>query len=252
MLIGKTTVREDPRALARYVAGWLTDLALAASGSIRIALAGGSTPRALYSTLASEGFRSRFPWDRASFFWGDERFVPADDPASNYGMVGRALLAKVPVPRERIHPIPVDGPPEECALRYQETLQRVYGSRVLDPRRPLFDVTLLGLGSDGHTASLFPGHEVLGERRRWVAAVPGSPSDVRITLTYPALESSRWVAFLVTGAEKARILAELRTGKSDAPAARLRPTGELFWFADRAAAGGEAAGRTERRYGRNR
>jgi 6-phosphogluconolactonase len=116
-------------------------------------------------------------------------------------------------------------------------LQQAYGGATLDPHRPLFDVTLLGLGPDGHTASLLPGEPVLSERKRWVAAVAHGRPEVRITMTYPVLESSRRVAFLVAGEEKAAIFSAIRKGGSQVPAARIRPVGELFWFVDRAAAG---------------
>ncbi len=147
------------------------------------------------------------------------------------------MFAKAPVPPENIHPVPADGSPEDAARRYERTLQEAYGAPVLDPDRPLFDVTLLGLGPDGHTASLLPGEPVLEERKRWVAAVAHGRPEVRITMTYPVIESSRRVAFLVAGREKASILRAIRAGDSQVPAARVRPQGELFWFVDRAAAG---------------
>jgi 6-phosphogluconolactonase len=186
--------------------------------------------------LGSDSFRDRFPWHRVSWYWGDERFVSADHPDSNFRMVHRAMLSQAPVPPENVHPVSVDGTPEEAAFRYERSLQEAYGGVILDPARPLFDVTLLGLGADGHTASLLPGQPALEERRRWVVAIPRGRSAARISLTYPALESSRWVAFLVTGAEKAKIFEAIRTGVSDTPAAKLRPAGELIWFVDRAAA----------------
>jgi 6-phosphogluconolactonase len=145
------------------------------------------------------------------------------------------------VPPENIHPIPTDGTPEDAARRYERTLQDAYGAATLDPQRPLFDITLLGIGADGHTASLLPGESVLNERKRWVADVSHGRPEVRITLTYPAIDSSRRVAFLVAGEEKAAIFSAIRSGNSDVPAARVRPVGELIWFADRAAAGGEQA-----------
>jgi len=129
------------------------------------------------------------------------------------------------------------GSPEKAALRYERTLQAAYGAAALEPSRPLFDVTLLGLGADGHTASLLPGDPLLQERRRWVAAVSHGRPEVRITMTYPVIESSRQVAFLVAGREKAAIVDAIRAGGSPAPAARLRPVGMLTWFLDRAAAG---------------
>jgi 6-phosphogluconolactonase len=141
------------------------------------------------------------------------------------------------VPPENIHPVPVDGTPEDAARLYERTLQEAYGAPTLDPTRPFFDVTLLGLGSDGHTASLLPGDAVLQERKRWVAVVSHGRPETRITMTYPVIESSRRVAFLVAGSDKAAILRAIRNGDSQAPAARVRPLGELFWFIDRAAAG---------------
>jgi 6-phosphogluconolactonase len=226
----------DPQALARHVAEWMTAAALAAKGTFRVSLSGGSTPKTLYGFLASDEFRGRFPWPLVSWYWGDERFVLHDHPDSNYRMVREAMLAKAPVPPENIYPVPADGTPEDAAQRYERTLQEAYGAAVLDPARPLFDVTLLGLGSDGHTASLLPGEPVLEERKRWVAAVAHGRPETRITMTYPAIESSRRVAFLVAGREKASILRAIRAGGSQVPAARVRPVGELFWFIDRAAA----------------
>lgn len=236
--VGRIEVLADPPALARRVAEWMTATASAARGCARVALSGGSTPRALYSLLASEEFRDRFPWRRVSWFWGDERFVPPDHPDSNYRMAREAMLAKVPVPPENIHPIPTDGKPEDAARRYERILQEAYGAPTLNPSRPLFDIVLLGMGPDGHTASLLPGDKLLDERERWVAAVAHGRPEVRITLTYPAIESSRHIAFLVEGRAKAAMLGSIRAGGSQVPAARVRPVGELIWFADRTAAGG--------------
>jgi 6-phosphogluconolactonase len=235
--IGKIEVLPDPMALARHVAEWMTATALASSGPFRVSLSGGSTPKALYGLLASDEFRPRFPWQRVSWYWGDERFVPYDHPESNYRMTREAMLSKAPVPAGNIHPVPADGTPGEAAMHYELTLQADYGAAVLDPSRPLFDITLLGLGPDGHTASLLPDEPVLDERKRWVAAVSHGRPEVRITMTYPAIESSRHVAFLVAGQEKAAIFDAIRGGGSRVPAARVRPVGELIWFVDRAAAG---------------
>ena len=241
--IGHIEILPDPQALAHHVAEWMTRAALSASGPFRVSLSGGSTPKMLYGLLASDEFRSRFPWPRVFWYWGDERFVPYDHPDSNYRMTREAMLAKAPVPPGNIHPIPTDGTPDDAARRYERTLQDCYGAATLDPQRALFDVTLLGLGPDGHTASLLPGEPVLDERKRWVAAVSHGRPEVRITMTYPAIESSRRVAFLVAGEEKAEIFGAIRAGSSGVPAARVRPVGELFWFVDRAAAGGEKATR---------
>jgi 6-phosphogluconolactonase len=236
-MTGHIEILPDARALARHVAEWLTGAALAARGPFRVSLSGGSTPKTLYGLLAADEFRHRFPWQLVSWYWGDERFVPYDHPESNYRMAREAMLAKAPVPPENIHPVPVDGTPEDAARRYERTLQEAYGAATLEPARPLFDVTLLGLGSDGHTASLLPGDAVLQERKRWVSIVSHGRPEIRITMTYPVIESSRRVVFLVAGSDKAAILREIHNGDSQAPAARVRPLGELFWFVDRAAAG---------------
>lgn len=227
----------DSRALALHVAEWMTAAARESTGTFRVSLSGGSTPKALYSLLASPPFRDRFPWDRVALYWGDERYVSHDHPDSNYRMVREAMLTKVPVAPGNIHPVQIEGMPDEAAGRYERTLQAAYGGTTLDPARPLFDITLLGLGADGHTASLLPGEPVLQEQKRWVAAVGHGRPQVRITMTYPAIESSRRVAFLVAGKEKAPILQAIRAGGSDVPAARVKPVGELVWFVDRAAAG---------------
>jgi 6-phosphogluconolactonase len=236
--IGRMKILPNPPALAHHVAEWMTAAALATQGAFRVSLSGGSTPKTLYGLLASDEFRGRFPWSRVSWYWGDERFVPDNDPESNYRMTREAMLARAPVPRDNIHPIPTDGTPEDAAQRYEHTLQDVYGATTFDPARPLFDVTLLGLGADGHTASLLPGDPVLDERKRWVAVVAHGRPEVRITMTYPVIESSRRVAFLVAGREKAAVLRAVRSGSTDLPAARLRPVGELFWFVDQVAAEG--------------
>jgi 6-phosphogluconolactonase len=237
--IGRIEILPDPTALAEHAAEWITAAALAADNPFRVSLSGGSTPKTLYAFLASDRFRIRFPWPRVHWYWGDERFVPYDHPDSNYRMTDEAMLSKVPVPPENVHPIPTDGDPAAAAQRYERTLQEAYGATTFDPFHPLFDVTLLGLGADGHTASLLPGEPVLEERRHWVAAVSHGRPEVRITMTYPPIESSRRVAFLVAGKEKAEIFGAIRAGNSRVPAARVRPVGELFWFVDRAAAGEE-------------
>src|SRR5437763_7724017 len=189
----------DPAALALYVAELMTSAAVASKSSFRVSLSGGSTPKALYQLLASDDFRNRFPWHLVSWYFGDERLVPDDSADSNYRMVHEAMFAKAPVPPENIHPIPVEGSPEEAAQQYEQTLQHTYGATALDPATPLFDLTLLGLGPDGHTASLLPGEPVLEERKRWVAAVSHGRPAVRITMTYPVVESSWRVAVPISG-----------------------------------------------------
>ena len=230
----------DPEALSRRVAEWMLELATTKIGIFSVCLSGGSTPQQLYEHLAEPTYRNTFPWPRTHWFWGDERFVPHDDPLSNYRMVREALLSRAPIPPANIHPIPTEGiSPEAAASAYERKLKSFYGAARLDPAQPLFDVNLLGLGPDGHTASLFPGTAVLAERNSWVAAVVGAKPEARITLTYPALESSRHAAFLVAGDEKRAIFRRLRDGDNCLPAARLRPIAGVTWFLDRAAAGAE-------------
>jgi len=230
----ETRVFEDAEALARHAAQWLCQLALRSGGKFAISLSGGSTPRRLYELLAE----APLPWNRVHWFWGDERFVPPDHPDSNYRMAREALLSRAPVPGANIHAIPTERiSPKEAASAYEATLKRFYGAETLLPQRPLFDVMLLGIGDDGHTASLFPGHAALEEERRWVVAVHGVKAQARITLTYPALQSSRETAFLVAGAAKKDALRRARAADRAIPAGRLRPLGGLHWFVDRAAAG---------------
>lgn len=225
-------------ALPGLVADWLLALAIATTGRFTICLSGGTTPRRLYDQLAAPRLSKAFPWARTHLFWGDERFVPHDDARSNYRMAHEALLTKISIPAQHIHPIPTAGlSPEAAACAYEYELKSFYGSDQLDPARPLFDVTFLGLGEDGHTASLFPNTAVLAERKRWAAAVIGAKTEPRITLTYPTLESSRHTAFLIQGKDKQAIFKRFRAQDKTLPAACLMPVGQLHIFADCAAAG---------------
>src|SRR5712671_6972096 len=167
----RVEVAKDPETLAHRVAQWIIDLAASSRGRFAICLSGGSTPRRLYQLLGDAPYRDALPWDRIHWFWGDERFVPWDHPDSNYGMAREAMLGHVPVPPGNIHGIAFAGTPAEAAHAHQQELQSYYGARQLDPARALFDVVLLGMGPDGHTASLIPGEPVLDEQGRWVAEV---------------------------------------------------------------------------------
>jgi 6-phosphogluconolactonase len=228
---------ESAETLAHEVAEWLRGLAQASDRVFAVCLSGGSTPRRLYECLAAPEIASRFPWDRTHWFWGDERFVPHNHRDSNYRMAREALLSRVSIPDGNIHAVPTEGlSPEEAAIVYETTLKRFYGADALAPDRPLFDVMLLGIGDDGHTASLFPDQPTLQETRRWAVAVIGAKAEARITLTYPVLDSSREVAFLVTGIEKRGVVARAQAGDKALPAAMVRPLGRLHWFTDRAAA----------------
>jgi 6-phosphogluconolactonase len=231
-------VLPDAESLARRAADWLLAEAVAKKGTFAISLSGGSTPRLLYALLAKRPYLDTFPWPLVHWFWGDERFVPHDDPRSNYRMVEEALLSHAPIPAGNIHPVPTENiDPQEAAAAYERSLQSFYGADRLDPSRPLFDVTLLGLGSDGHTASLFPGSPVLREKAKWVAPVLNEMPEPRITLTYPALGSSRNAAFLVAGKDKKPMLERLHRADDGLPAANVRPIGTLHVFCDAAAAG---------------
>jgi 6-phosphogluconolactonase len=231
-------VLPDAETLARSVADWLLAEALATQGPFAVALSGGSTPRQLYRCLAEPPRLGAFPWHRTHLFWGDERFVPPSDKRSNYRMTKEALLSRVPIPAGNIHAVPTEGvSPDEAAAAYARSLESFYGSKHLDASRPLFDVVLLGLGTDGHTASLFPGSPALEERSAWVAAVTGPSADPRLTLTFPVLNSARHAAFLVAGEEKRAMLSRLRDGDTRLPAAHVRPIGTLHIFCDAAAAG---------------
>lgn len=234
---GEVVVLADGQAVAHHVAEWLLEQALAKEGRFALALSGGSTPKTLYELLATDEFRDRFPWERTHLFFGDERFVPHDHPDSNYRMAREAMIAHVSIPDMQVHPWQTDGDPEHSALHYADTLKRFYGADTLDPARPLFDVQLLGLGEDGHTASLFPGVAALRERTAWTAAVIGAKPEPRLTMTYPVLESSAVVAFLVAGEGKRDILAHVLAEDATLPAVGVRPVGKRIIFTDKAATG---------------
>jgi 6-phosphogluconolactonase len=206
--------------------------AVAARGRFLAALSGGSTPRATYELLASEAFAARVDWPRLHVFWGDERCVPPDHAESNYRMAREALLDKVPIPAGNVHRIRGELPPDRAAAAYQAQLEAVLGE---DGR---FDLILLGMGADGHTASLFPGAAALEERVRWVVGNYVEKLDAwRVTLTLPLINRARHVLFLVSGAAKADALARVRAGHP-LPAALVQPGhGELVWLVDRDAAG---------------
>jgi 6-phosphogluconolactonase len=230
-------IEPSPDQVAIKVANWLLDLAMAAKERFTVSLSGGSTPKILYSALAQSPYKERFPWSMVHWFFGDERFVPKTDQLSNYKMVYEAMLSHVPVPEKNVHAVKTEmTDPNLAASDYERELKQYYGADKLDPQRPLFDVTFLGLGEDGHTASLFPGTAVLKERDKWASAVIGAKAEARITLTYPVIESSRFVAFLVTGAGKQEILCQLKAGNPDLPSAHVKPVGQIYWFLDEAAA----------------
>jgi 6-phosphogluconolactonase len=234
-------VFEDGDTLALGAAKLLVRALERKKGRAGVCLSGGSTPRLLYELLAAPPLCDRVPWSRVEWFWGDERFVPPDHPDSNYRMAREAMFDVAPVPPANIHPFETVGlEPEQSAALYERTLKQWYGSEELDPARPLFHVTLLGVGRDGHTASLFPGNPALEEQRHWVTAVIGAKPEPRIGLTLKAINSSRLVIFLVAGGDKYPVLQLLRSGEN-LPANLIRPASTLRWLMDRAASRGEAA-----------
>jgi len=212
--------------------------AVAQRGSFTVALSGGSTPKALFELLAdpNEPFRDQIAWSNIHFFWSDERHVPPDHPDSNYRMANEALLSHVPVTQNNVHRVPSENPnAAEAASEYEQTLIRTTQQTL-----PQLDLILLGLGPDGHTASIFPGSEVLHETKRLVAAPWVEKfQSYRITMTLPLLNSGASVVFLVSGAEKAKIMKEVFTTTDKYPAQAVKPShGELLWMVDQEAANG--------------
>ena len=238
-IVVKATLEELSReAAARFQR--LAAESIAAAGRFTVALSGGSTPRALYRLLAEPPSRDAIDWPRVHLFWGDERFVPADHPDSNYRLAREAFITRVPIPPENVHPIPTKGgDPEAAADQYEETLRRFLVP--LEGEMPRFDLVLLGLGADGHTASLFPASPALDEDRCLVVAtyVP-KLAAWRLTLTPPVLRRARHVIFLVCGPDKASPLREVLQGPyapHRLPAQLVRPEeGDLTWLVDEAAA----------------
>jgi 6-phosphogluconolactonase len=237
----EVSVHPSLEALSREAASRFQRLAaesIAGAGRFSVALSGGSTPRGLYRLLGEPPLREAIDWPRVHLFWGDERFVPLDHPDSNYRLAREEFIGRVPIPSANVYPVPTEsGDPQTAATRYEETLRRFFVAQ-----RPRFDLVLLGLGVDGHTASLFPGSPALDERERLVAATQVPKLDAwRITLTPAALSSARCAAFLVSGSDKASAVRETLEGPYDPhrlPAQLVRPEeGELVWLLDEAAAG---------------
>ena len=224
-------------------------IARAAAESIRhrgrftLVLAGGSTPRKTYALLAAGDGETNIDWSRTSLFFGDERHVPRDDPRSNYRMAHESLLAIAPIATEQVLGVPIDSTTaEQCADEYAAALVKFFALPA--GSMPIFDLILLGLGDDGHTASLFPGAAALRVTDRMATWSPPGvlpPPVDRITLTYPALNAARHVMFLVAGASKAKALRDVIEGNATGdqrPAAGIRPeAGELTWLVDQSAAG---------------
>lgn len=234
------TVLSDAPAVAiatadRFVAAARTTID--ERGLFRVALSGGGTPKQVYPLLLERERRDAVDWSRVEFFWGDERTVPPDHPESNFGVAYGMLISQLPdVRSDRIHRMPAEAPDlDAAALSYESELRLAFGARGTEP--PAFDLIWLGMGPDGHTASLFPGSAALDEAERWVVGnwAPAQASW-RMSLTFPVLNAGRDVIFVVTGADKADALRDIRSGGSDLPAARVDGP-QVEWIIDAAAAG---------------
>jgi 6-phosphogluconolactonase len=238
---GELCIYGDAEQLASAAAELFVKTAaesISARGRFRVALSGGSTPRRVYELLATTGFTSRVDWDQVDMFWGDERYVSPDDPASNYHMTAQALLRYVPIPTANIHRVPTEiNPPAAAAIAYEKDIRQCFGNSTSVPQ---FDLIYLGLGTNGHTASLFPHSPALKETWRLVVAdFVAEVNTWRISMSAPLLNHGRTVAFLVEGQEKAQVLHDVLLGPRDPerlPAQLIAPQGELLWMVDGAAA----------------
>jgi 6-phosphogluconolactonase len=233
-------VHQDLAALVEAGAALFAEKAAAAQaerGMFHVALSGGSTPRAMFKRLAAEPHRSGIDWARVSVYWGDERAVAPKDSASNYRMARESLLRHVPIPAAQVHRIEGERDPAAAAADYEERLRKIWPNAPF----PVFDLVFLGMGADGHTASLFPHTDVLDEQTAWVAAVNVPQLDAwRITLTAPVLNAAHMAVFLVAGADKAARLESVLGRKQhphDQPAQLIHPQGVLLWLIDEAASG---------------
>lgn len=229
----------DKAALAQAAAVLFADLAetaVAARGRFLVALSGGSTPQALYTLLAHSPYQHSLPWSQIELYWGDERLVPPDDPGSNYFHAHKLLIEHVPLRPHNIHRIPGELPAPDATAAYKSTLQQ---QAPHGRAWPTFDLVLLGLGADGHTASLFPGSPDTAEPVIAVTADYEGRPAARVSLTPPVFNAARQVLFLVTGADKAPALAAVLKGRHDPqtwPAQRITPSRPPIWLVDQAAA----------------
>lgn len=232
-------VLPNPESLARAAAEIFVTRArhaVEASGRFAVVLSGGKTPRRAYELLSRPLFTGRVPWDDVHVFWGDERYVPPDDPQSNARMAREALLDHVSIPQVQVHPIDCSLPPRDAAARYEALLREFFAGQ-----EPAMDLVFLGLGENGHTASLFPGSPVLEEKDRWVAEVYVAESNkYRLTMTAPFINQAAMIIFLVSGTSKAAILRDAIQGDKRAPPLPvhlIRPVrGEAVWLVDSKAA----------------
>ena len=237
---GDIRILENAEEVAHAAADSFTDIAgavISAEGRFSVALAGGSTPRRTYELLASPEYRNRIAWQQVHIFFGDERCVPSTHADSNYRMAYEALLSRLPIPEQNVHRMIGEGDAHANASLYESELQTFFD----DAPWPRFNLVLLGMGDDGHTASLFPGTDALNETKAWVVANwVEKLKTYRITLTAPAINHAANIIFLVAGAGKVQPLAEVLRGPRDPlrlPAQLIQPVdGSLLWLVDKAAA----------------
>ncbi len=235
----RVQVLSSAQELARAASWYVQERVLEAArkrGRVLLALSGGSTPLPVYERLA----KLALPWARLHLFWGDERCAPPEDELSNFCNAYRTLISKVPIPESNVHRIQAELDPQEAAQYYEDELRSFFGDD-----SPRLDLLLLGVGSDGHTASLFPGGPELAESQRWaVSSEPqagAEPALPRVTLTLPIINQARAVLFLVAGKDKRPVTSSIlrvQGNGSELPAGRVRPKGELAWLLDREAAPG--------------
>jgi 6-phosphogluconolactonase len=238
---GKIEVLSDLETLSLRAASIFVDASrktIATKKQFAVVISGGSTPKRLYTLLGSEVYRDQVDWQHVHFFWADERCVPREDEASNFKIAFDALLSKITLPQKNIHRIKGEEAPDKAARDYEEEIKRFFGGS----ERPGFDLIILGMGEDGHTASLFPGSNSLEETVRLAIPVySGEPKKDRITLTLPVLNSADEILFLVAGPSKAAILSEVLghgEEKGGLPAGMIRPAhGNITWLIDQEAAG---------------
>jgi 6-phosphogluconolactonase len=239
----KVTIFPDRKQLSEGLSGHLADLAAKASlthGRFHVALSGGSLLEIIAPALCSNPLRDRIDWFTWYIFWADERWVPLSSPDSNYGAAKSLLFKNLPIPRGRIYALNNSRSPDETARAYEFALEKIFQTE--SNQIPRFDLILLGVGEDGHTASLFPGHPALTETRRWVVPILNAPKPppIRITMTLPVINHACNVIFVASGSAKANIISEVLNSKEEQPklpVQMVKPSnGRLHWFIDRAAA----------------
>jgi len=221
----------------------LANAGVSERGFFTMALSGGNSPRQIYGQLGERPFKDKMPWDRTFIFWGDDRYIPHDDRESNYQMAYRAMLSKINIPQENIFRIPTEVPPiEEAAVLYERVIRKVFvklGAIDKEKKLPVFDLVILGVGKDGHTASLFPGHKAVNEKEEWVTFVKAHARVTlrgRITLTLPVINAARNIMFIISGEGKGGIIKEIlsdKKGGSAYPATMIKPDGQTVWFIDK-------------------